>query len=124
MTTSEDPGTERRQFVRYQLKATADVVFDNRVKEQGEIDNISTGGMFLRLDNEVPKKLLDKKVHASINAISSGQEVTIEAECSIVRITSDGVALYFSSMDSSNRQLLRDLIHELYDMVHESRKTS
>jgi c-di-GMP-binding flagellar brake protein YcgR len=96
MSTKKDSGSERRRFIRYNLKATADVVFDNRVKEQGELDDISTGGMYLRLGNEIPRELRDKKAHASIHAIASGGEVTIESDCSIVRLTSEGVALFFS----------------------------
>lgn len=119
---SIDSGNERRRFVRYSLKATADVVFDNEVKQQADIDNLSTGGMFLKLEYQIPKQLLDKKVHASIRARASGGEVIIEAGCSIVRTEPDGVALFFSSIDSTNRKILHDLIGELNEMVRDSRK--
>lgn len=123
MDTSAERGSERRQFVRYTLKATADVVFENQSTEQGELDNISTGGMHMRLESELPKKLREGKIHASIHAISSGGPVTIEAECSIVRIEPDGgVAMFFASIDSDNRKILRDLIGELNDLLRDSRK--
>ena len=85
--------------------------------QQVDVDNISIGGIFLKLDYKIPKKLLSEKVHASIQAISSGEEVTIEAECSIVRVEPEGVALFFALIDSNNRKLLHDLIGELNDMV-------
>ena len=122
MSTNNSSGSERRRFVRYKLKATAEVMFDNQVKEQGELEDISNGGMYLNLGREVPKKYLEGSSHASIYAISSGEEVTIEAECSVVRIEPEGVALFFSSIDSANRQILRDLIGELNDLVRDSRK--
>jgi len=61
-------------------------------------------------------------VHALIYANASGGEVTIEAGCSIVRTTPEGVALFFSSIDSTNRKILHDLIGELNDLVRDSRK--
>ena len=122
MSTNEERGSERRRFVRYHLNATADVMIDGRVKEQGAVHDISTGGMFLNLEEELPRSLIDKKVNASIYATTSGEAVTIEAECSIVRTTSDGVALFFSSIDSENRKLLHDLIGELNNLVRDSRK--
>jgi len=121
MSTIEDRGSERRMFVRYKLKATADIVIDGHLMEQGEVDNISTGGMFLRLENEISEKLRDQTVHASIRATASKGEVTIEAGCSIVRTEPGGVALFFASIDGANRQILRDLIGELNDMVRNSR---
>ena len=93
-----------------------------QMKEQGELEDISNGGMYLNLGREVPKKYLEGSSHASIYAISSGEEVTIEAECSVVRTEPEGVALFFSSIDSANRQILHDLIAELNDLVRDSRK--
>ena len=122
MSVNEERGRERRQFVRYTLKARADVIFDGQMEEHGELDNISTGGMFVALESEIPEKLRDKKVNASIRAISAGEEVTIEAECSIVRVQPDGVAFFFASIDSDNRKILHDLIGELNDMVRDNRK--
>lgn len=122
MNTNNERGSERRRFVRYTLEATAEIVIDNEVTEHGDVHDISTGGMFLRLGSEIPKKYFDKKVHVSIYAKALGGEVTIEAGCSIVRNTPDGVALFFSSIDSTNRKILHDLIGELNDMVRDSRK--
>ena len=122
MSTNNDSGSERRRFVRYKLKATADVVFENQVIEKGEIDDISTGGMFLNLGYVIPEEILDERVRTSIHAISLGEEVTIDAECSIVRTAPEGVALFFASIDSANRKILRDLIGELNDLVRDSRK--
>jgi len=122
MNTNNERGSERRRFVRYKLKATADIVIDNQLTEHGELKDLSTGGMFLKLGNEIPKTLLDKKVHASIHANALGGEVTIESGCSIVRITPEGLALFFSSIDSTNRKILHDVIGELNDLVRDSRK--
>jgi len=122
MDTNNERGSERRQFVRYKLDAKAEIVIDNHVTEHGDVHDISTGGMFLKLATEIPRKHMDKNVHAFIHAKASGGEVTIEAGCSIVRITSDGLALFFSSIDSTNRKILHDLIGELNDMVRDSRK--
>lgn len=122
MSESQAIGSERRQFVRYNLKATADVVFENGLTEQVDIDNISTGGMFVKFESEIPKKSLGSKVYASIRAMASGGEVTINTECSIVRSEPDGVALFFSSIDTTNRKILHDLIGELNNMVRDSRK--
>lgn len=122
MNTDNDRGRERRRFVRYKLKATANIVVDNQVTEQGDIHDISTGGMFLNLRNEISRKHLDKAVQATIHALALGGEVTIEAGCSIVRMTPGGLALFFSSIDSTNRKILHDLIGELNNMVRDSRK--
>lgn len=122
MSTGEDRGRERRQFVRYKLKATAQIVIDNQMDAQGELDNISNGGMFVMLDDKIPKNLHDQTVHATIHANSSAGEVTIQAGCSIVRTEPDGVALFFASIDNDNRKILRELIGELNDMVRDSRQ--
>ena len=118
---SEERGRERRQFVRYKLKATADVVFEDGVQEKGEIDNISTGGMFLNLKYSIPEDLRDKSIRASIHAVSSGGKVTVNAGCSIVRIEPTGVALFFASIDNANRSILHELIGELNDLVRNAR---
>lgn len=122
MSASLVSGSERRRFVRYTLKATADVVFGDGVIKHGDLENISTGGMFLNLDYDIPKKLQSEKLRASIRAIFSGEEVTIEAECSIVRVEPGGLAVFFSAIDSDNRKILHDLIGELNDLVRDSRK--
>lgn len=122
MSSSDDRGRERRRFVRYHLKATANVFLENGAKEMGDVHDLSTGGMFLKLENDIPKKLLDKKLRASIRALASSGQVTIEAECSIVRVEEEGLALFFSSIDGDNRKVLHDLVGELNDMVRDSRK--
>ena len=85
-------------------------------------NRISYTELLLKLGNDIPRNLLDERGRASIHAISSGEEVTIKAECSIVRIAPEGVALFFASIDSTNRKLLHDLIGELNDLVRDSRK--
>jgi len=122
MDINSERGRERRRFVRYKLKATANIVIDNQLTQQGEVHDISTGGMFINLKSEIPRKHFDKNVRASIHALALGGEVTIEAGCSIVRMTSDGLALFFSSIDGSNRKILHDVIGELNEMVRDSRK--
>lgn len=122
MDNNTERGQERRRFVRYKLKAKANVVFDDGIMEQGDVDDISNGGMFLNLNYKIPKSVCDKKVDASIKAFVSGEEVTIKAGCSIVRTNSEGVALFFDSIDGSNRQILRDLIGELNNLVRDNRK--
>jgi len=53
MNTNSERGSERRQFVRYKLEARADIVIDNQVTEHADVHDISTGGMFLRLETEI-----------------------------------------------------------------------
>ena len=117
MNTNNERGSERRRFVRYKLDAKADIVIDNHITEHGDVHDISTGGMFLKLKTDISRKHLDKNVHAFIHANALGGEVNIEAGCSIVRITPEGLALFFSAIDSANRKILHDLIGELNEMV-------
>jgi len=121
MNTSSEGSSERRRFVRYTLKVNADLVFANQMTEHAEVDNISTGGMFLKLDYDIPGNLRDKTIHAAIHAICGGKDITIESDCSIVRVEPNGVALFFASIDSANRTLLRDLIGELNNLMRDSR---
>jgi len=122
MDTNNERGKERRRFVRYLLKARADIVIDNQLSEHGDVHDISTGGILLNLETQKLRKHLDKQIHAHIYADALAGGVTIEAGCSIVRFTSDGVALFFSSIDSTNRKILHDLIGELNNLVRDSRK--
>jgi len=121
MNTSSDGGRERRRFVRYTLKVNADLVFANQMTEHAEVDNISTGGMFLKIAYDIPGNLRDKPVHAVVHAVCGGKEIAIESDCSIVRVESDGVALFFAAIDSANRKLLHDLIGELNTLLRNSR---
>lgn len=121
MNTSEGTGSERRKYVRYHLNATADLIFKNGSTSHGELDNISTGGMYVNVSGDLPKKLLDAPVNATIKATTSRGDVTVETECTVVRADKLGIAFYFDSMNLTHRERLRNLIIELNNLVRSGR---
>jgi len=122
MNTRNGTGNERREFIRYALKATAKVVFEDGTSKQGNIGDISTGGMFVKLDDQIPKSVINATILAKIKADVSGESLTILTECSVVRTEDTGVAFFFSSIDTNNRKILHTMIGELNNLVHDSRR--
>lgn len=117
----QDDFKERRRFIRFILEARASVTLSNGVSKEGEIESISSGGMYIRHDYQIPDNIIHDPVQATIIANTSGGELTINVECTVVRRDEDGAALFFNAINKTNRLLLRDLLNELNTLVRKSR---
>lgn len=121
METNANSDDERRRFVRYVLKTSAKLAFDDGESVLGKVENVSTGGVFLQLDSPCTEMKLERKGHISINAIVPDKIISIEADCRVVRITSNGIGIFFESLDTANKETLFDLMDELNRLIRESR---
>jgi hypothetical protein len=103
---------EKREFIRYSLKATGSVSFEGKIF-QGTVSDISIGGIFLLLDSPLADDDVNKECEAVLIVDIEDEEKKVEFVSRVVRVNSEGVGLYFVDMDQQSKDFLHDIIVEL-----------
>ncbi|MFT6908049.1 MAG: c-di-GMP-binding flagellar brake protein YcgR [Oleiphilaceae bacterium] len=112
MMTNDDLNTEKRKYIRQQLRATGLITFEDGSQYKGAVRDFSIGGTFLETPN-IGQDQLNVVVVASINVEIQNSVRTIEAMCKIARVADDGVGLFYHSMDEHTKQDFIDILKEI-----------
>ncbi len=115
---NEDFHKEKRQYVRYGLKARGEIVFEDGSSCNGEVHDISVAGAFFEVEG-LDADLVNQFVNISMNVEVKGQLRNLVAQCKIVRVTDTGVGMLLGKMDDSSKQTFYDLLQELRDNLKE-----
>lgn len=117
---SDSDYSEKRGFVRYVLKARAEVTYlDDGTTYSGLVRDISVGGFFIEIDHGLNHVENNKSVEAHITAEISNADVTLVCRGKIVRITDDGFGVFFKSMSDENKKKLHGIISEVRRLMKE-----
>lgn len=103
---------EKRKYIRFKLKATGSVTFEDGVQHEGAIRDISVGGAFLEVA-DVDGDRLNQIATAVITTEIQGEMRTIEAMCKIARVAEDGLGLFFHVMDKYCKLDFVDILREI-----------
>lgn len=107
-----EQGDEKRKFIRYNLHAKGSMTLDGQTQD-GIVTDISIGGIFLQLDVPLSQDDVDKECEAVLCAEVEDEEKSVEFVSRIVRVTEDGVGLFFVDMTQEGKDQLHDIIVEL-----------
>ena len=86
---------EKRNFTRVLFQTEAVVTYEER-KIEGEVENLSMNGMFLRTFEKIPQ---NAPLEIKISLSGASSELCIELKGFVVRQADDGVAIQFKEMD-------------------------
>lgn len=103
-------GSERRVHPRYDYSAQCSLTIAQQLKIMGQVNNISRGGAYVSLDIHCPENYHTMPMRLAFNAENGNSNITLEAECKIVRADDGGLGLIFSEEDLKQ-------IHNLIDQI-------
>lgn len=103
---------EKRQYIRYHLKARGSATFDDGERYEGAIRDISVGGAFLVVGG-VDQARLNQTATATIITQLHDETRSIEAMCKIARVADDGLGLFFHAMDKYCKMDFVDILREI-----------
>jgi hypothetical protein len=97
---------EKRNNIRVPFHVLSVVKFEDYIIE-GEVANLSTGGMLLKTDENLP---LNEIVDISIFLYGSSSNLSLNMTGKIVRNTDEGIAIKFSELDLDSFIHLRNIV--------------
>jgi c-di-GMP-binding flagellar brake protein YcgR len=103
---------EKRKYIRLQLQAVGQITFEDGTHYNGLIRDISIGGIFIEIPL-IGQDKLNSLVVASIQVDTQGSVKSIDALCKIVRVSDDGVGLFFHVMDELCKEDFSDILREI-----------
>lgn len=105
---------EKRQFVRYGLKARGEISLDDGAVHNGTIRDVSVAGAFFEAEG-LGDEVVNQFVKLSMNVEIKGELCNMLAQCKIVRATDTGVGMLFGKMDDNSKVTFHALMQELRD---------
>lgn len=109
-TQQED--SEKRNFVRYELRVHGQITCGDGSQYEGFVRDISMGGLFLEIPN-LDAKYANTTVIVKIQATVKHSIFAVESACTLVRVTPDGVGLYIDQMAPVDKKVFFSIIQEI-----------
>jgi len=116
---NEDFHKEKREFVRYGLKARGEICFEEGIRHNGVFHDISVAGAFFETA-DIDEVSVNQFVTMSMNAEIKGELHNMISKCKIVRVTNTGVGMLFGKMDDRSKTTFHALMQELRDNLIKS----
>ncbi|MBT4838727.1 MAG: PilZ domain-containing protein [Methylococcales bacterium] len=111
---------EKRKCIRYNLNATSEITFQDDGKTcQGDIRDISVGGFFIELDNRLSPTDNNRLVEFHIYADICSTKTIVIGDGRIVRVTAEGIGIFFEVITDEQKKQLHKIISELRHLMNE-----
>lgn len=99
-------GMEKRNVSRVSFHVRSRIRFGDELID-GEVDNLSTHGMFVRTGSDIPG---NTAIEATVYLEGSSSSLSIILEGTVVRREGDGIAINFSRMDLDSFIHLKNIV--------------
>jgi len=105
---------EKREFERFNLKASGGVYFDAGKEFKGLFSDISVAGTFFESAG-IDEDSVNEIVTINMGVRIKGEYCAMVAKCKIVRVTNTGAGMLFGKMDDHSKSIFHALMQELRD---------
>lgn len=102
----------RREYIRYNLEARVMLEHDGVGTVDGDLRDISVGGMFVETPMQAEFSQGDA-VAASLEFVAEGVDVALTCLCKVARVTKSGVGLFFVNIDAQGKKALSSMLRDI-----------
>ena len=104
----------RREYIRYNLEARVVLQHDGVGTLDGDLRDISVGGMFVECAS-LERFSPGDAVAVSLEFVVGGVDATLSGLCKVARVTDSGVGLFFVNIDDQGKKALSSMLRDIRD---------